>query len=113
MWKVVLIVLLIAHGVVHIADVATEKNKSWLFGDARALAWVMAALAAGFLVASGAGLWTNAGWWRSAAVLGMALSVLWMSTFFELSYLPIVALNIALIIGIAALSWPSVDTVGA
>lgn len=113
MWKVIFILFLIAHGVIHIADVATRKTHSGLFGGTKALSWALALAAAVVLIVSGAGLWMTADWWRVAALGGMALSMLWMILFFDVQNLPIMAVNTAVIISIAALSWPSVDTLGA
>ncbi len=113
MWKVIFIVFLIAHGIIHIADVATRKAHSGLFGGTKALSFALALTAAGVLIVSGVGLWMTADWWRVAAVAGMAMSMLWMILFFDVQNLPIMTVNIALIISITALSWPSVETIGA
>jgi hypothetical protein len=70
MLRVVLIVFLIAHGLVHVAIWAPKYDPakapfdaahSWLIGDQRALAKVLAFAAAAILVLAGVALWADAG----------------------------------------------------
>jgi hypothetical protein len=78
-----LIVFLIAHGLVHVAiwapkydpeKAAFDASHSWLVGDQRLLAQVLAFTAAAILVLAGAALWTHGGWWRPTAVVGLSVS---------------------------------------
>jgi hypothetical protein len=120
--RVLLIGFLIAHGLVHIAiwapkydpeKVAFDASHSWLIGDQRTLARVLAFGAAALLVVAGIGLWAQAGWWRpTAAVVGLGVSTVLILLYFNRWYLLIVAVNIALIVGIAFMDWPSKTTVG-
>ncbi len=71
MWRVLFIAFLLAHAGIHAGIWATSAPKdpkapfdaghSWLFGDQRALALVVALVAAGFLLVAGIGLWEKAG----------------------------------------------------
>jgi hypothetical protein len=123
MWRLLFIAFLIAHGLVHLAiwlmpKPADEKapfdpDHSWLIGDQKALAVVLAVTAAALLVGGGLGLWSHAGWWRSVAVVGLATSLGLMVVYFNPWYLFIQAINAALILGIVWLAWPTKTMVGA
>ena len=122
MLRVLLIGFLIAHGLVHVAiwaptyDPETsplDPSRSWLIGDRRALAQVLAFSAAAILVVSGIALWADGGWWRPTAVVGLSISTALLLLYFDRWYLLILAVNIALIVGIAWMDWPSPSTVGA
>jgi hypothetical protein len=121
MWRVLFIAFLIAHGAVHLAIWATPKREdapfdpaqSWLVGNQRSLAMVLAIAAAITLIGAGIGLWADAEWWRTMAIIGLAISFGLMVIFFHPWFLPIQVINAALIIGLAWLSWPSETMVGA
>lgn len=122
MWRFALIAFLIAHGLVHIAVWAPRYDKekmpfdsshSWLLGDARALAIALAVASAVLLVVAGLGLWAHAGWWRPATVIGLAASLTVIALYFNPWYLFITAVNLALIVPIAWLAWPTKSMVGA
>jgi hypothetical protein len=123
MWRFLFIGFLIAHGMVHLAiwlmpKPADEKapfdpDHSWLLGDQKAVAMVLAVTAAALLVAGGLGLWSQAGWWRTAAAIGLATSIGLMVAYFNPWYLFIGAINAALIVGIVWLAWPTKTMVGA
>ena len=81
MWKVMFILFLIAHGVVHIADVATRKIHSGLVGGTTTLRWTLALAAAVVLIVSGAGLWMTADWWRVARVRSSGRPQAWQFRF--------------------------------
>jgi hypothetical protein len=117
-----LIVFLIAHGLVHVAiwapkydpeKVPFDASHSWLIGDQRLLAQVLAFTAAALLVLAGIALWTQGGWWRPTAVLGLSVSTILLLLYFNPWYLFILPVNIALIVGIAFMEWPAETTVGA
>ena len=123
MWRFLFIGFLIAHGLVHLAiwlmpKPADEKapfdpDHSWLLGDQKAVAVVLAVTAAALLVGGGLGLWSHAGWWRSVAAIGLATSLGLMVVYFTPWYLVIGAINAALIVGIVWLAWPTKPMVGA
>jgi hypothetical protein len=117
-----LIVFLIAHGLVHVAiwtprydpeKAAFDASHSWLIGDRRLLAQVLAFTAAALLVLAGIVLWVQGGWWRPTAVVGLSVSTVLLLLYFTPWYLFILAVNIALIVGIAFMDWPATTTVGA
>lgn len=122
MWRFLVIAFLIAHGAIHVAMWATPKPKdqtppfdashSWVLGGQRGLAVALALAAAALLIAAGVGLWAHAGWWRPAAVVGLAVSFGLMVLYFTPWFLPIQAFNAALLVGITWLEWPSRAMVG-
>ena len=121
MWRFLFIAFLIAHGGVHLAmwlsptkpDAPFIASHSWLAGDQRGLAVVLAVLAASLLVVSGIGLWTGGSSWRLVAVTGLAVSFLVMILFFHPWFIPIQVVNASLIIALLWLDWPSQALVGA
>lgn len=123
MWRFLFIAFLLAHAGVHTAIWATPAPKdpeapfdaghSWLLGDQRTLALVLALAAAGLLLVAGIGLWVHAGWWRPVAVVGLAVSFGLMVLYFTPWFLLIEAVNAGLIVGILWLDWPSKSMVGA
>jgi hypothetical protein len=123
MWRFLFIAFLIAHAFVHLAiwlmpkpkdqAVPFDANHSWLLGDQRTLAVLLAVAAATFLVAGGLGMWAHAEWWRGVTVVGLAASFGLMVVYFNPWYLFIEGVNAALIIGLVWLTWPSKTMVGA
>jgi hypothetical protein len=122
MLRLVLIGFLIAHGLVHVAlwtpkyDPETapfDPSRSWLLGDQRSLARLLAFVAAALLVVAGVGLAVHGEWWRPTAVIGMSVSSALLLFYFNVWYLFILAVNAALIVGIAFMDWPSKATLGA
>ena len=121
MWRFLFIAFLIAHGGVHLAmwlsptkpDAPFDAGHSWLMGDQRRLAVVLAILAASVLVVGGVGLWTGGSWWRLVGVTGLAASFLLMFLFFHPWFIPIQVINAGLIIALLWLDWPSQALVGA
>jgi hypothetical protein len=122
MLRLLLIGFLIAHGLVHVAlwapkyDPETapfDPSHSWLLGDQRSLARVLAFVAAALLVVAGVGLAVHGEWWRQTAVIGMSVSSALLLLYFNAWYLFILAVNTALIVGIAFMDWPSKSTLGA
>jgi uncharacterized membrane protein YphA (DoxX/SURF4 family) len=117
-----LIGFLIAHGLVHVAiwtpkydpeKAAFDASHSWLIGDQRPLAQVLAFVAAALLIVAGIALWAHGGWWRPTAVVGLGVSTVLLILYFTPWYLIILPVNIALIVGIAFMDWPAKTTVGA
>jgi sulfite exporter TauE/SafE len=123
MWRFLFIGFLIAHGLVHLAIWLMPKppddkapfvaSHSWLIGDRKVIAASLAVVAAALLVLAGMGLWAHADWWRVVAVLGLGISFGLMVVYFNPRYLPIQGVNLALIVGIIWLTWPSKAMVGA
>jgi hypothetical protein len=123
MWRLVFIAFFIAHGLVHVAIWLVPKpteekapfdaDHSWLLGDQKVIAVVLAVAAAALLVAGGLGLWSQAGWWRNVAAIGLATSLGLMVVYFNPWFLFIEAINAALIVGIVWLAWPTETMVGA
>jgi hypothetical protein len=123
MWRFLFIGFLIAHGLVHLAiwlmpkppkeDAPFDPAQSWLLGDQKTVAVVLAMLAAALLLAGGVGLWAHADWWRGMALIGLAISFGLMVLYFSPWYLFIEGVNAALIVGIVWLAWPSPAMVGA
>ncbi|HEX9122830.1 MAG TPA: hypothetical protein VF984_05650 [Actinomycetota bacterium] len=122
MLRVLLIGFFIAHGLVHVAIWAPnydpqkapfDASRSWLLGDQRALAQVLAFAAAVILIVTGIALWAHGGWWRPTVVVGLSVSTVLLLLYFNAWYLFILAVNLALIVGITWMNWPSKSTVGA
>lgn len=123
MWRFVFIGFLIAHGLVHLAiwlmpmpagqKAPFDPDHSWLLGDRKTVAVLLAVTAAVLLVGAGLGLWATAGWWRGIAVVGLVTSFSLMVAYFTPWYLFIEGVNAALIVGIVWLTWPSKTMVGA
>jgi uncharacterized membrane protein YphA (DoxX/SURF4 family) len=119
--RVLLGLFFIAHGLVHVAiwapkydpeKVPFDASHSWLLGDQRPLARVLAFAAAAILMVAGIALLAQGGWWRPTAVVGLSVSTVLVLLYFTPWYLFILAVNIALIVGIAWLDWPAESTVG-
>jgi hypothetical protein len=70
------------------------------------LARFLAFSATAILVVAAITLWANAGWWRPTAVVGLIVSTVLLLLFFYRWYVFILAVNIALIVGIGWLDWP-------
>lgn len=110
MWRFLFIGSLIAHGLVHLAIWVMPKPKdqqapfdpdhSWLLGEQKTTAVLLAVTAAVLLMAGGLGLWAHADWWRSVAVIGLAASFGLMVLYFNPWYLFIEGVNASLIVGI-------------
>jgi hypothetical protein len=123
MWRFLFIGFLIAHGLVHLAiwllpkpadqKAPFDPDHSWLLGDQKTVAVILAVAAATFLVAGGLGIWAQAGWWRTAATIGLATSLGLMIVYFTPWFLFIEGVNAALVVGIVWLTWPTKTMVGA
>jgi len=123
MWRFLFIGFLVAHALVHLAiwlmpkppdqKAPFDPNHSWLLGDQRTVAVLLAVMAAVLLMAGGLGLWAHAGWWRGVAAIGLVASFGLMVVYFNPWYLFIEGINAALIVGIVWLAWPSRTMVGA
>jgi hypothetical protein len=123
MWRFLFIGFLIAHGFVHLAIWLVPKpadqkapfdpSRSWLLGDQKSVAMVLAVAAAVLLVAGGLGLWVHMDWWRGVAAIGLVMSFGLMVLYFNPWYVFIEVVNAGLIVGIVWLTWPTNAMVGA
>jgi hypothetical protein len=96
-----------------VAKAAFDASRSWLLGEQRPLARVLAFTAAAILVVAGIALLARGGWWRLTAVVGLGVSTVLLLVYFTPWFLFILAVNAALIVGIVFMGWPSKTTVGA
>jgi len=121
MLRWLLIGFLIAHGLVHLAiwapkydpEKAFDPSHSWLIGDQRPLAQVLAFAAGAILIVAGIALWAHGEWWRPTAIVGLSVSTILLLLYFTPWYLFILPVNAALIVGIGFMEWPAKTTVGA
>ena len=112
MWRFVIIAFLFGHGAI-VAAQATGVPDSWLFEQRKALGVALTLAAGAAFVMAGAGLWGHAEWWRTLAVTGAALSLVFFVVFFQPVILFGMALDVAVIIALAWLEWPTKSMVGA
>lgn len=121
MWRFMFIAFLVAHGAVHLAiwtpspsgDAPFDPTKSWLLGNQRAIAVVVAVIVGLILIGAGLGLWARSDWRRQLAVAGLIGSLALMIVFFNPWYSLIQTINAALIVALLWWDWPSVGMVGA
>jgi hypothetical protein len=116
MWRFLLIAFLIAHGLVHLPvwvwvpkpkdgkEMPFDSTYSWLLGNQKALATVVALAAAVLLITGGVALWAHVEWWRPVGLTGLALSFGLMVLYFNPWFLFIEGVNAALIVGLARLT---------
>lgn len=122
MWRFLFIGFFIAHGLVHLAiwlmpkppdaKASFDPMRSWLIGERSIVAVTLAVVAAALLVLTGVALWAHADLWRVVAVSGLGISFGLMVVYFNPWYLLIQGVNLALIVGIVWLTWPSKAMVG-
>jgi hypothetical protein len=86
---------------------------SWLIGEKKTLGLTLTLAAGAAFVIAGGGLWAQAEWWRALAVTGAALSLLFFVVFFQPLILFGLALDVAVIVALVWLNWPSESMVGA
>jgi hypothetical protein len=122
MWRVVFIAFLIAHGAIHAAIWALPKPEgqtapfdpahSWVIGEQRVVAMVLALAATFLLVAAGSFLWAQVPLWRLLAASGLIVSLGLMILYFNPWFLPIQVMNASLVVGIVWSGWPADSMVG-
>lgn len=124
MWRALFIAFLLVHGLIHLGIWMMPKPadpqkspfdpwRSWVAGDRRVLAQVLAAVAAVLFLGAGAGLIGHADWWRTLTVAASAISLLLMALYFHPWLSLGVGINAGLIAAIVWLDWPSRALVGA
>ena len=124
MWGTIGIGLfLLAHGLIHVAiyapptaaDAPFDPGHSWLSSGARQarplLLTFAYASAAAFTVA-GIALFAKQDWWRPAAIVGAALSLLLLALFFNPWITVGVAINVTVIFVLVQTDWPSAGSLG-
>jgi hypothetical protein len=122
-WTIGIGLLLLAHGVIHVAiyapptaaDAPFDTGRSWLASgprQARPLLLAFAYASAAALTAAGLGLFARQDWWQAAAIVGAVLSLLLLILFFNPWITIGVAINVALIFVLVQTDWPSAGTLG-
>ena len=112
MWRLLVIAFLFGHGAI-VAAQATGVPDSWLFEQRRALGVALTLTAGAAFVVAGGGLWAHAEWWRALAIAGATLSLVFFVVFFQPVILFGMALDVAVIVALAWLDWPTKSMVGA
>jgi hypothetical protein len=112
MWRFLVIAFLFGHGAIVAAQVIGVPD-SWLFEQRKALGIALTLAAGAAFVIAGAGLWAHAEWWRAVAVAGAALSLVFFGVFFQPVILFGMALDVAVIVALVWLQWPTKSMVGA
>jgi hypothetical protein len=112
MWRLLFIAFLFGHGGIVAAQVIGVPD-SWLLGERKAVGTALTLAAGAAFVIAGAGLWAHAEWWRALAVTGAAISLLFFVVFFQPVILFGMALDVAVIVALVSLKWPTESMVGA
>ena len=109
-WGVVL--ALLVHGAIVAAQAAGVPN-SWVFGNQQVAGVVLALVAGGILILAGAALAMAASPWRVLAVVGAGVSLLFFVVYFQPLILIGLGIDIAILVLVGRLSWPTKEMVGA
>lgn len=107
MWRTTLAVLVMVHGLLTILiwaippnpDAPMDTGKSWLLGQARPVALILAVVAGALISLSGAALLADQGWWAPVGVTGAALSLLLFGLFFTPWWLVAIAISSGIVVG--------------
>jgi hypothetical protein len=122
-WTIGIGVILLAHGLIHVAiyapptaaDAPFDPRHSWLVGgprQARPFLLTFAYASAAAFAIAGIGLFAHQDWWQPAAIVAAALSLLLLVLFFN-PWLTIgVAINVAVILVLVQTDWPSAGSLG-
>ena len=123
MWSVVVGALLLVHAFINGAIWASPAPKSsnspfdathsWMVGDARVLAAILAVAAAAALGAAGIGVFVHAGWWRPSAMVGAGFSLVLVVVFFNAWLLGAAIANLGIIVALGWAHWPTARLIGA
>jgi hypothetical protein len=111
-WRFLIIAFLFGHGAIVAAQIIGVPD-SWLIGEKKALGLALTLAAGAAFIIAGGGLWAQADWWRALAVTGAALSLFFFVVFFQPVILFGMALDVAIIVALVWLKWPSESMVGA
>lgn len=128
LWRILLIIIIGAHGIGHVFFLVPTlgvaqwgfAGRSWLLSDrvpdalvrvAGGVLWLV--VIAGF-VAAAIGLWSQQEWWRTAAIVSSAVSLLGLALFAQATqpFASAAILDVAILVALI-LRWPPVDLVGA
>jgi hypothetical protein len=128
MWRWLLAIFLVLHGLVHAAVWATPKgvdpppfdpNRSWLLGGlglgdgATRPFSILLALTATVAFVVGIGLLAEQGWWRPGVVLAAAVSLVLITLYFNPWLVVGWGIEVAILAALLLGDWPSEDLVGA
>jgi hypothetical protein len=127
MWRLMLGLFLVAHGLVHLAvwalptggtDQPFDPHRSWLLGGLGKGPdhWISTALAitaAAFFIAAGYGLVGQHQVWRLLAVVAAMVSLVLIATFFNPWLVVGLGLEVAILTALLWADWPGEDLVGA
>lgn len=129
MWRLILGLFFIAHGLIHAAmwlpplpqggdGVPFDPKHSWLLNGlvgadpVRVLSIVLAAVAAAGFVLGGTGLLGHQGWWRplvvAAALVSLVLNALYFHPWLSVG----LGLEMAILFAVVWAGWPSQELVG-
>jgi hypothetical protein len=111
-WRVLFIAFLFLHAAI-VAAQASGVPDSWLLGQRKALGIALTLAAGACFLVAGAGLLAQTEWWRAVAVTGAALSLAFFVVFFQPLILIGMALDVAVIVALVWLKWPTKSMVGA
>ncbi len=112
MWRSLFITFLFLHGAI-VAAQASGAPDSWLPGHRKELGIALTLAAGACFLVAGAGLWAQAEWWRALAVTSAALSLAYFVVYFQPLILIGMALDVAVIVALVWLNWPTKSMVGA
>jgi hypothetical protein len=111
-WRILFIAFLFGHGAIVAAQVIGVPG-SWLFGERKAVGLALTLAAGAAFVAAGVGLWAQGEWWRPLTVAGAAVSLVYFVVFFQPAIVFGMALDVAVIVALVWLKWPTRAMVGA
>ena len=129
MWRLILGLFLIAHGLVHAGiwlaplpsggdGVPFDPKHSWLInglfgGDAmRVLSILLAAAAALGFVLGGAGLLAHQGWWRPVVIGAAVVSLVLIGLYFHPWLSAGLGLELVILVALVWANWPAQELVG-
>jgi hypothetical protein len=110
-WRFLIIAFLFVHGAIVAAQVIGVPD-SWLIGERKILGLTLTLAAGVAFVIAGGGLWLQAEWWRALAVTAAVISLLFFVVFFQPVILFGMALDVAVIVALVSLDWPTNRMVG-
>ena len=130
-WRIVIAVVILAHGIGHVLFLAPclgfsqwgQSAQSWLLtgrlGDtvtrlAGGLLWLVAIVS---FAAAGVGLLVQAPWWRTLAVIPAVVSLLALALFAgggnNQATLSAAGMDVVILVSLLWLRWPSAELLGA
>jgi hypothetical protein len=130
MWRLILGLFLVAHGLVHAAmwlappprggdGVPFDPKHSWLLSSlvndeaVRILSIVLATTAAIGFVGGGVGLLAHQGWWRLPVIGAAAVGLVLIGLYFHPWLSAGLGLEAAILLSLLWANWPSQDLAGA